>query len=147
MIPASTITLLKLREGFRSKPYKDSVGKWTAGYGHLMSPSDIAQYGLRKTIPQNVLDTWLEEDALSAYTAAVAQAKTLGVSDPHFLDVLTSVNYQLGIHWTREFPQTWKALVERRYEQAVTNLSTSRWMRQTPVRAKEFQDAIRRLIP
>ena len=34
------IALLKQLEGFRAKPYADSGGKMTVGYGHLMVPGD-----------------------------------------------------------------------------------------------------------
>jgi len=144
-VPQSTIELLKLREGFRSIPYKDTLGKWTAGYGHLMSQSDIAQYGLKKAIPQHVLEAWLQADSLDAYQAALSQAQAMRVSDPRFIDVLTSVNFQLGTAWTRKFPKTWAALVAKRYDEAIANIGMSLWMKQTPVRAKEFQAAIQRL--
>jgi GH24 family phage-related lysozyme (muramidase) len=145
-VPASTIALLKLREGFSAKPYKDTVGKWTVGTGHLMSQSEIAQYGLKKALPQPVLDNWLQADALAAYKAALTQAQAMKVTDARLIDVLTSVNFQLGTAWTKKFPQTWKALLERRYAQAIANINTSLWMRQTPVRAKDFQEAIRGLM-
>ncbi len=141
-IPASTIALLKLREGFRAKPYKDTLGKWTVGFGHLMSQSEIAQYGLAKPLRQSTLDAWLQQDAIGAYQSALSQAQTMKVSDARFIDVLTSVNFQLGTAWTKKFPQTWKALVEKRYNVAIANLNGSLWMKQTPVRAKEFQSAI-----
>ena len=34
------ISLLKTLEGFRGKPYPDSGGKMTVGYGHLIIPGD-----------------------------------------------------------------------------------------------------------
>ena len=34
------LELLKKLEGFRAKPYADSGGKMTVGYGHLIVPGD-----------------------------------------------------------------------------------------------------------
>jgi lysozyme len=34
------LELLKVLEGFRAKPYADSGGKMTVGYGHLIVPGD-----------------------------------------------------------------------------------------------------------
>lgn len=39
-INSKCIELIKSFEGWRSKAYKDAVGKWTVGYGHLIKPGD-----------------------------------------------------------------------------------------------------------
>jgi lysozyme len=39
------IELLKKLEGFRAKPYPDSGGKMTVGYGHLIVPGDGVALG------------------------------------------------------------------------------------------------------
>ncbi len=38
------VEYLKAREGKRNKPYRDSGGKWTIGYGHLLSDAEAQKY-------------------------------------------------------------------------------------------------------
>jgi GH24 family phage-related lysozyme (muramidase) len=145
IIPAFILAHLQVREGFRDKPYRDSLGKWTVGTGHLLSRAEIAQYGLARPYPRALLEEWLRNDALKAYKAALTQAAEMRVSDPEFIGALTSVNFQLGTAWTKEFNRTWRALVEGDYEQAIANLELSKWKKQTPVRVRDFQAALRRI--
>jgi len=54
------INMLKRTEGVRLKPYKDSVGKWTVGVGHLITnASDI-----NKTFTMEEVEDMLEDDLI-----------------------------------------------------------------------------------
>lgn len=35
------VAFIKSFEGLRLSPYRDAVGKWTVGYGHLMFPHEV----------------------------------------------------------------------------------------------------------
>ena len=41
-VSAKALTMLKHHEGVRQKPYRDVVGLWTVGVGHLMYPEQAA---------------------------------------------------------------------------------------------------------
>ena len=50
------INKIKKYEALRLKPYQDSVGKWTIGYGHVILPNE--QYlmdGITKETAENLL--------------------------------------------------------------------------------------------
>lgn len=141
----SFLTHLKDREGFRNKVYLDSLGKPTAGVGHLLTEEENKTYKVGDVIPDNILDNWLKQDALKAWNAALQQSKDLNVTDLDFIDSLASVNFQLGTGWFKIHKNTWKFLKDKRYEEAAKEAANSTWFKQTPVRVKDFQKAIRSL--
>lgn len=129
-------TLLKSREGFVDSTYLDSLGKPTAGYGHLLSEEEQKMYPVGTKIPQEQLEAWYKEDSLQAKKAARDQMKELGLGKEAFA-TLTSMNYQLGTNWTEEWPDTVKAIKEGDYATAINNIANSKWAEQTPERAKD----------
>ncbi|WP_428266947.1 glycoside hydrolase family protein [Haliangium sp.] len=80
-VPQDIIAHLKLREGWRTAVYKDSLGKPTVGMGHLLTADERRTYKLGDEVPVAVLEAWAQRDAKKAYEAAQAQAATCGVSD------------------------------------------------------------------
>ena len=143
---------LRLREGYREEVYLDTLDKPTCGTGHLVSPEENAQYAVGDTIDTAVLDRWLEEDAYLAWNAAAQQLQDLNIEKPEFIIALGSVNFQLGTQWMNKFPSAYKALQNKDYDEAIRQVSTgsgkdgqSRWMEQTPIRVKDFIEAIDKL--
>ena len=143
---------LRLREGYREEVYLDTFDKPTCGTGHLLSPEENAQYAVGDTIDTAVLDRWLEEDSEKAWNAAAQQLQDLNIEKPEFIIALGSVNFQLGTQWMNKFPSAYKALQNKDYDEAIRQVSTgsgkdgqSRWMEQTPVRVKDFIEAIDKL--
>ena len=143
---------LRLREGYREEVYLDTLDKATCGTGHLLSPEENAQYAVGDTIDTAVLDRWLEEDSEKAWNAAAQQLQDLNIEKPEFIIALGSVNFQLGTQWMNKFPSAYKALQNKDYDEAIRQVSTgsgkdgqSRWMEQTPVRVKDFIEAIDKL--
>ncbi len=138
--------LMILREGKRNDVYTDTRGKLTVGIGHLILASDHLQ--LHQLITDEQITTFFNKDSAMALSAAQSQAIQAGISDPNFVPVLASVNFQLGTHWnTTKFPQTWGMIVAGKYEDAAKALDQSLWAQQTPVRVKDFQEALRKLPP
>ena len=143
---------LRLREGYREEVYLDTLDKPTCGTGHLLSPEENAQYAVGDTIDTAVLDRWLEEDSEKAWNAAAQQLQDLNIEKPEFIIALGSVNFQLGTQWMNKFPSAYKALQNKDYDEAIRQVSTgsgkdgqSRWMEQTPVRVKDFIEAVDKL--
>ena len=128
------LDLIKLREGLVLKVYKDSLGKLTAGYGHLIKPGEEAL-----EITQSLSDKWLKEDYQGDYLAAQSQSEQLPFATQELIDVLTSVNYQMGTNWYKGFPKTWALLKSGKYEEAAVEVESSLWHKQTPVRVRDFQ--------
>ncbi len=112
----------------------DSLGKPTAGYGHLLKPGEE-----KLVITQALADSWFTEDIAAALSAAKAQVKQLPFWTQELEDVLVSVNFQLGTGWTKKFPRTWGYLVAGEFERAASESEDSLWAKQTPLRVRDFQ--------
>ena len=129
------------REGYRNDVYSCSEGKLTVGVGHLVLEGDNLIEG--QIISDERVRELLEHDASKAYKAAIEQANELGINNSDFIIALGSVNYQLGTGWRSEFSKTWQHMEDGNFDQAIANIETSLWSRQTPVRTADFTQAIR----
>ncbi|MCI0680959.1 MAG: hypothetical protein L0Y71_02545 [Gemmataceae bacterium] len=137
--------LLREREGVRTKVYKDSEGKLTVGIGHLVTSADKLKLGDEITDAQ--VSEFFKKDSAKALSAAKSQASQAGISDSNFIVYLASVNFQLGTGWNKIHKKTWGLIMEGKYEEAAAEAAKSKWAKQTPVRVKDFQKALRALPP
>lgn len=84
--------LVKRFEGLRLAPYRDAVGFWTVGWGHLLSRD--------KSVPQPPAITiekayeYLKKDLLRAFKAVLRLCPV--VLSPHQLGALTSFSFNVG---------------------------------------------------
>jgi GH24 family phage-related lysozyme (muramidase) len=142
-VAAAFRNLMILREGDETTVYSDSRGLPTVGIGHLVVPADNLQIG--DVISPARVDSLFAADSADALAAAWVQAGQAGITSDNFIPYLASVNFQLGTKWTSKFPNTWKMIVDGDYDAAANALNGTLWQRQTPVRVKDFQDALRAL--
>lgn len=145
MVPAAVVEFLKSREGFKVTVYLDALGKPTAGMGHLLTAEEVKSYPVGMAVPLDVINAWAAADSLKAYPAAMAQAEVLGISNEAFIQVLTSVNFQLGTAWNTLYKKTWAFMQAGLWEKAAVEAANSAWFHQTPSRVQDFQAALRAL--
>ncbi len=144
---------IKLREGFKNKVYLDTLGKPTAGTGHLLTLKERKEYPVGTKIDSKILDRWLKSDLELALSACNDQCMALKIYDTDFKIALTSVNFQLGCNWYNKFPKTWKALCDKDYDSAIAEITYKKpgepeysdWYKQTPIRVKDFASAIEKI--
>jgi len=136
-------SLMRLREGCETTVYLDTLDHATVGIGHLVIPADNLKVG--DTIPQTRVNALFAVDGAAALQAARAQMAVAGITSEAFVPYLASVCFQLGVRWTKGFPATWKLICEGEYWDAAFYLDESEWEDETPVRVKDFQDALRAL--
>jgi len=117
------VELLKQEEGFRLKPYLDTEGIPTFGYGFTYITVEEAE---------NILDLrtiGLVHRLKEAYSwyEDLSQLRQL---------VIVSMCYQISFNGFAKFKNTIKALEDADYAKAAAEMLDSRWYRQTPNRAK-----------
>lgn len=127
------------REGYRRRVYLDSLGKPSIGIGHLVLPGDHIK--LDEQISKERVEELFVRDTQKALAKSVKQMEEIGVKTPEFLAALISVNFQLG-DFSVKFKNSYQLLKEGKYDEVINNLRGSIWMRQTPVRVKDFIKAI-----
>lgn len=134
------------REGLKAVVYKDSLGKPTAGIGHLLTKTDVALSKLKvgDKVSKEQIEKWFVLDTAFAREAAQKQAKEIGIEEDWFIVALISVNFQLGAGWIKKFKTTYPAIVNHEFEKAIKNLRKSKWYRQTPVRVNDFIKALQK---
>ena len=136
------INHLKKREGVKYESYNDSLGKLTGGVGHLLTKEEQALYPLGTKIPENVVNQWLEKDLATAKKATQEQIKQIPNASADLEQALISVNFQLGTQWNKDHKKTWKYLTSGDFQNAAKEVYDSDWAEQTPVRVKDFSQAI-----
>lgn len=120
------INLLKLHEGFRSKPYKDSLGIVTIGYGRNLESRGLtepeAAYLLKCDVKE--AEEYLHKE-YDYYYQLSGERKA----------VLIDMMVNMGPTRLRGFVNTHAALSARDYEVAALEMLDSKWARQVGNRA------------
>ncbi len=134
--------ILMDREGYRNDIYLDSEGYPTVGIGTLIDENHPLH---GKPIGYEISDAdvmkYFNEEYEQKFQAALDQAQEAGLAhDSNSIASLVSINYQLGEGWTEDFHNTWPAIVEGRYDQAIAGIKASKWDDQTPVRTADAVD-------
>ena len=134
MTYADLVRQLKRHEGFRSHPYKDSVGILTIGYGR-----NLEHVGISEEEAQLLLSNDLD-------TASTELEKVV----PYCFDLPKPVRYALvnlcfniGITRLMGFKRMLAYLDARNYDKAADELLDSKYARQVGKRAIELADQIR----
>ncbi len=130
-----------LREGKKYKVYKDSLGFLTGGIGHLIKQPG---FKLGDPLSEAQIMAWFESDTDIALHTSLRHWEEIGEKTAPFLAALISVNFQLG-DFSQKFKNSYKLLVDGKYDTAIGNIKTSLWMKQTPVRANDFIQAIKEI--
>ena len=91
----NAINLIKQFEGCRYSPYRDSVGLWTVGYGHLIGDGKSLPSGDNRVFTQEEIDNFLVND-LTRTESGINMLVRVTLTQNQF-DALCSFCYNLGI--------------------------------------------------
>jgi lysozyme len=122
------IDRLKKEEGFKSHPYKDSVGLLTIGYGFNIDPSGP---GLAEDESEAVLQIKVNK-VKAALVLALPWTTEL---DGARFDVLLDMAYNLGLTGLLQFKNTLEMVKVGNYKGAAVGMLQSRWAQQVGQRA------------
>ena len=133
---SNLIDSIKKHEGYVGIVYKDSVGVDTIGYGFAIKDleldQDICEIILERKITQ-LIDRI--SNKFSWYVYMPQEIK----------DIVTEMCYQLGVTGFSKFKKTIAYLQDKRWEDASVEMLDSRWAKQTPNRAKEMSNRVKKL--
>ena len=135
------IDQLKRDEGCRLKPYQDSLGIWTCGYGHNLEAHGWPT--MPAEVTQEQADQWLLQDVASASRQLdehLPWAKSL--DDPRH-DVLVNMAFNMGIAGLLGFHRTLTMIEAGNYEGAADAMLESKWAKQVGDRAKRLSTQMR----
>ena len=89
------IALIKHFEGVRNKPYRDCVGLWTVGVGHLIEGGRQLPEGWNRTFTDAEIDALLRKD-LIRFERGVAMQLPMPLKQCEF-DAMVSFSFNLGL--------------------------------------------------
>ena len=120
-------------EGWRAKPYKDTEGVLTIGFG-----TNITR--ITREEGEALLDLRLNKiinfDLLS-FTEELPN-----LNDARKI-VLISMLYQLGLYGVKKFTQMRQAIKDKDFNRASIEMLDSRWHKQTPHRCRRLAEIMR----
>ena len=116
-------------EGFRAKPYLDTLGVSTFGHGLTF----ITEFESK-----NIVNARLE-----AIAEELAQDEWVAQLPDSIRWVLYEMGFQLGMNGLSKFKKMWIALELNNFEVAADEMLDSLWAQQTPERAQELSDIVR----
>lgn len=124
---------IKLHEGLRLNAYRDSLGFWTIGYGHLLGARPVI-----RSVTKGMAERLLDEDL----GIAIAGAKTF----PWFKDltenrqfVVIDMVFNLGVKKLRKFTTTAGYITAGDFERGAGQMLKSLWAKQVGRRAERLQ--------
>jgi lysozyme len=128
-------------EGFRLRYYKDTVGLWTIGRGHLIGNDESlkawkALHGA--TMSKAALEKLFREDVAEAVADLDRVTPWWRTLSPVRQCVMASMTFQLGGGWLKgpkAWPFTLGLIRDGSYSAAATQMKMSLWAKQTPNRA------------
>ena len=127
-----TVALLKQEEGFRSKPYRDSRGVLTIGYGT----------NLAEGISQSEAEYLLRARLAGTYEALTKELPWLPAAPEGQQSAILDMGYQLGVHGVLEFKTMLGSLERGDCQAARRQALESAWARETPARAKRVTERL-----
>ena len=120
-------TQLMRDEGFRARPYRDSLGHWSVGFGwSLETGPPLSEETARIILNEHVGMIVADLHSRLPWTKQLSQ--------PRF-GILVNMAFNLGIHGLMSFRRMLAALQIEDYQTVANEMLDSRWNRQVGARA------------
>lgn len=134
--------MIKKHEGVRTKPYKDSLGLWTVGVGHLIGDGKTLPPEWNRELSMKEVDELFAKDYMHHKEMAT---KTPGWNKANETGQAAMIDlaFNMGGAWYKKFPNTAKALESGDFNKAADGLEDSKWYTQVKGRAVKIVDMIR----
>lgn len=127
---------LKNSEGCSLRAYKDTLGYWTVGYGHLL-PDQTKNYS-DYTVTANFAEVLLTEDIAKAQSSCVVLPEWKSLDTECRQNAVIELVFNLGSKW-RLFAQTRLDIQNKNWQKAHDDLLSSLWAKQVgPTRSNRL---------
>ena len=124
--------MIKRHEGWRSKPYNDTGGILTIGYGF-----NIAQ-GITREEGEALLDIRLKK----VFTDAILLDEFAYLNEVRQIVIIDMI-YNMGLQGVKKFKKMRKAIKDGDWEKAADEMLDSRWAKQVGERATELAEIMK----
>ncbi|MDG5498950.1 glycoside hydrolase family protein [Marinobacter sp. BGYM27] len=121
---------LERHEGLRLKPYLDTVGKLTIGYGRNIDDNGISRDEAEHLLDNDIDEVESELRRIPAYNALCKVRQT----------VIANMSFNMGLPTLLKFRNMWSALDDMDWERAADEMLNSKWANQVGSRAEELAE-------
>jgi GH24 family phage-related lysozyme (muramidase) len=135
--PEGAKQMIKDHEGKRNRPYKDSLGLWTVGYGHLIGDGKSLPANMNREFSDEEVNAMFEED----YAHHAKAARSIAGYDklnPGGQAALEDLTFNMGPTWYKKWPKFSAALASGDTTGAADQLRNSKWYGQVGGRAVQI---------
>lgn len=133
-VPLAT-KLIQQHEGLELRPYMDTTGHLTIGYGRNLTDNGISIAEAEYMLATDIRMAWADVEALAGpswhHFGAARQA------------VLIDMSFNLGKGRLKQFEKMWQALRRCDYDNAAREMLNSLWARQVGQRAINLAEIMR----
>ena len=130
------IVSIKQHAGFRAKVYDDSLGIPTIGYGFAIKDLELEE---------DICDMILERKLSILKERIEKKFQWYRYMPQEIKDVVVEMCYQLGVYGFSRFKKTIAYIQNKQWEEASVEMLDSRWAEQTPGRAREMSNRVKKL--
>jgi lysozyme len=143
MSEEDTKAMIIEHEGIRYEPYKDSVGLWTVGVGHLIGDGKTLPPEYNRKFSHEEVMAMFEKDYEKHKKQAQSNVPGFGKFDSLGQAALVDLTFNMGPGWPRKFKNTSAKLGAGDTEGAAEGLTNSKWYGQVGRRAPIITGMIR----
>ena len=130
-------SMIKHHEGKRLEVYKDTVGKDTIGYGHLVKPGEDFSKGITDQQADEMFDKDFEHHVQGARTTP-----GYNLADQKRKQAMVDLAYNMGPNWHKKFPKFSAAAKSGDWKTAAKELQNSKWYTQVGNRGRTIVNMI-----
>ena len=130
------IKSIKQNEGYVKNVYKDSLGKDTIGYGFPIKDLELEE---------DLCDIILDRKLKILISRIESKFQWYKYMPPEVKNVVIEMCYQMGVYGFSCFKKTIAYLQDKKWNEASVEMLDSRWAEQTPNRAREMSEKIKKL--
>jgi GH24 family phage-related lysozyme (muramidase) len=123
-------------EGVRTKPYKDSLGLWTVGVGHLIGDGRSLPAQYNREFSKDEVKAMFQQD-YQKHAQAASGIPGFNNLNEKGKGALIDMTFNMGPGWYRRWPNFTRALGSGDVQGAASQLEGSKWSKQVGRRAQE----------
>ena len=131
-----TKDIIKRHEGVRYRPYKDSLGLWTVGVGHLIGDGRSLPPEMNREFTPQEVDTMFEQD-YSKHANAAERIPGYDKMNKNGKTGLIDLTFNMGPKWYTSWPNFTKQIAAGDTGAASQNLRGSKWFTQVGERGPD----------
>ena len=126
---------IKKNEGFSIFPYKDQLGNYTIGYGHLIRKKEIILF--KNKIKVSFFQNLFENDFKTALDDYNKHFRKYSFSQ-NIKELIVEMIFQMGIQNVLTFKKTLRHIKKNNKFLAALEMMDSIWYKQTPLRVENL---------